>query len=183
MLDGPADVDKELQSLAVRQLLRVTELGDWQAMDQLHDKVRSSVFRRSRVEHFGHVGMVHQRQGLPLRLKPRDHIPGIHAGLDDLQSDLARDGCLLLGHINDAEAPLRRSCSRSLYGPIRVPGHSATLTSTVWSRPRMAFHEAAGAAADLQQMLHPLPQARITRAGLVQKRGRGRPGRQILKLR
>ena len=33
-------------------------------------------------------------------------LPGVHAGLDDLQGDLAPDRLLLLGHVHDAHAAL-----------------------------------------------------------------------------
>ena len=42
-------------------------------------------------------GMVHHRQGLPFLLEPRQHGPGIHAGLDELQRHLALDRLGLLG--------------------------------------------------------------------------------------
>ena len=49
--------------------------------------------------------MVHHGQRLPLGLEAGDHLPGIHARLDDLQSHLAADGLLLFGQIDDAHAP------------------------------------------------------------------------------
>ena len=59
---------------------------------------------RAGVEHLGDVRMVHQRQGLPLGLEAGDHLPGVHARLDDLQRHLAADRLLLLGHEDDAHA-------------------------------------------------------------------------------
>ena len=49
--------------------------------------------------------MIHHRQGLPLGLEPREHLPRIHARLDDLQRHATPDRRLLLGHVDDAEAP------------------------------------------------------------------------------
>src|SRR5439155_268804 len=49
--------------------------------------------------------MIHQRQRLPLGFEAGDHLPSIHAGLDDFQRHLAADRLLLLGHEDDAEAP------------------------------------------------------------------------------
>src|SRR2546425_353622 len=39
----------------------------------------------------GHVRVVHQSQGLALRLEARQDLARVHAGLDDLQRDLAAD--------------------------------------------------------------------------------------------
>ena len=50
-------------------------------------------------------GMIHQRQGLQLRFESRQHLPRVHAGLDNLERDAAADGSLLFGHEDDAEAP------------------------------------------------------------------------------
>ena len=43
------------------------------------------------VEHLGDVGMVHERQRLPLGLEAGDDLPRVHARLDDLQRHLAAD--------------------------------------------------------------------------------------------
>jgi hypothetical protein len=53
--------------------------------------------RQAAVEHPGDVGMVHHRQCLPFLLEPRQHRPGIHNGLDQLQRDFAFDRFGLLG--------------------------------------------------------------------------------------
>jgi len=41
-------------------------------------------FGRPCIENFGDVGMIHHRQGLPLRLEARHHLPGVPCQLDDL---------------------------------------------------------------------------------------------------
>ena len=48
--------------------------------------------------------MIHQRQGLPLRLKAGDHLLGVHPQLDDLQGHQPLEGTLLLGQVDDPEA-------------------------------------------------------------------------------
>ena len=48
--------------------------------------------------------MVHQGQGLPLRLEAGDDLPRVHAQLDDLQGHPAADRLLLLGHVDDRHA-------------------------------------------------------------------------------
>ena len=75
-------------------------------LDQLHDEVGPAAVGRAGVEDAGDVGMVHQRQGLPLGLEAGDDVARVHARLDDLQRDLAAHGMLLLGHEDQAHAPL-----------------------------------------------------------------------------
>ena len=77
-------------------------IGD--ALDQLHDEIRPAGVGRAGVEYLGDIGVVHQRERLPLGLEPGDHVAGVHPGLDDLESDLAADRRLLLGHEDDAHA-------------------------------------------------------------------------------
>ena len=48
--------------------------------------------------------MVHQRQRLPLGFEAGDHLPRVHAGLDDLERHLPLDRLGLLGHEDDAHA-------------------------------------------------------------------------------
>ena len=50
--------------------------------------------------------MIHQGQRLALGLEAGDHLPRVHAGLDDLERDLAAHGLDLLGHVHDTHAPL-----------------------------------------------------------------------------
>ena len=49
------------------------------ALDQLHDEVGPAVVGRAGVEHPGDVGVVHQRQGLPLGLEAGDDLAAVHA--------------------------------------------------------------------------------------------------------
>src|SRR5262245_39191743 len=66
------------------------------ALHPLHHEVRAARLGRAGVEDLRDAGVVHQREGLPLRLEPRDHLARVHAGLDDLQRDRAADGVGLL---------------------------------------------------------------------------------------
>ena len=104
VLDRPADRDEQLQPLAGRELGFVAVLGDRDAVDQLHHEEGPAGAGGPGVEDFGDVGMVHQGQRLALGLEPGDDLAGVHAGLDDLERDLAADGRLLLGHVDDAHA-------------------------------------------------------------------------------
>src|SRR5436190_2247279 len=56
------------------------------------------------VVYLGDVGMIHDRQGLALRLEACDHLPRVHARLEHLQGDLAAHRLRLLRHEDDAEA-------------------------------------------------------------------------------
>jgi len=50
--------------------------------------------------------VVHHRQGLAFGLEAGNDLVAVHAGLDDLERDLAADRLELLGHIDHAHAPL-----------------------------------------------------------------------------
>jgi len=52
------------------------------------------------------VRVVHQRQRLPLRLEPRQHLSAVHPGLDELHGDRAPDRLGLLGRPDLAHAAL-----------------------------------------------------------------------------
>ena len=102
VLNGVADMDKKFQSLGRVEVVLVAVVGDPNAANQFHHKVRTAVLGGAGVEHFGNVWMVHDRQRLALRLEARDNLPGVHAQLDDLQGDSPADRLFLLGHIDNA---------------------------------------------------------------------------------
>ena len=84
----------------------VAVLGDRDALDQLHDEVGAAGVGGAGVEDAGDVGVVHQGQGLALGLEAGDDLLRVHARLDDLQGHRAADRLGLLGHVDDAHAPL-----------------------------------------------------------------------------
>ena len=104
VLDGVADVDKQLQPLADGQLVFVTVLRDRNALDQFHRKERPTAVGGAGIQDVGDIGMVHHRQRLPLGLEPCDHLPRVHSRLDDLQRHPPLDRLGLLGHVDDAHA-------------------------------------------------------------------------------
>ena len=104
VLDRVADGDEQFQTLAGGQVVVVAVLREGDAIDQLHHEVRPARLRGARIVDFGDVGVIHDRQGLLLGCKARDHLAGIHARLDDLQGHLAPDRLLLEGHVDDAHA-------------------------------------------------------------------------------
>jgi hypothetical protein len=50
--------------------------------------------------------MIHHGQGLPFGSEPGDYLPGVHAQLNDLESDSAPDRFLLFGHVDHPTAAL-----------------------------------------------------------------------------
>ena len=60
----------------------------------------------TRIQHFGDVGVIHQRERLPFGLEPGDDTPGVHARLDDLQGDPPANRLFLFGHENDTTTAL-----------------------------------------------------------------------------
>src|SRR5262249_33913087 len=81
-------------------------LRDGSSLDQFHDEVRATLRRGAGVEEPGDVGVIHQRQGLPLGLEPGDDLPAVQPWLDDLQGHPALDRLLLLGREASAHAAL-----------------------------------------------------------------------------
>src|SRR5262245_4631589 len=80
-----ANRDKELETLAGGEIALIAVVGDRDPLDELHDKIRPTVFCGTCIEDLGNAGMVHHRQGLSLGLEASDHLAGIHTWLDDLQ--------------------------------------------------------------------------------------------------
>jgi hypothetical protein len=81
----------------------VAEFGDRHALDQLHDEVWPARRRGPAVEHLCDVRVVHDGQGLPLGLKPGNHLPRVHPRLEHLERHLAAHRLRLFGHEHDAK--------------------------------------------------------------------------------
>src|SRR5678815_40056 len=77
--------------------MTVAVLRDRNALNVLHDEIGSTLRRRTGLEDFRDVGVIHQSQRLPLRLEAGHDTRGIHTGFDDLEGDLAANGLALLG--------------------------------------------------------------------------------------
>ena len=69
VLNRLANFDEQLQAIPRRQVATIAVFGDRNALDQLHDEERPSVFCRAGVEYASDLRMVHQRQRLPLGLE------------------------------------------------------------------------------------------------------------------
>src|SRR5262245_7920533 len=104
VLDRLAYWLKQLESLANGELLVVAILRDWHARDQFHHEIRPARVRSSRIEHLGDIRMVHHCQGLPLRFEACDHLPRVHARLDDLERDGPLERLGLFRHEDDAHS-------------------------------------------------------------------------------
>jgi len=89
VLHPRADLQEQLQTLAVGQPVPVAVLGDRDTLDVLHHEVRPAVRRRARVEDLGDRRVVHQRQRLPLGLEAGHDLFRVHPLLDHLERDLA----------------------------------------------------------------------------------------------
>ena len=189
VLHGMADLDEQLQTFDGGQLVLVTVLSEFDSPHQLHHKKGPARLSRPGIEHFGDVGMVHQRQGLALRFEPGDDLASVHAELDDLERDSSFYWLFLLRHVHHAPTALadfledfvaadhftlllRRgwldldgfgSCGRGHRRGLFV----GTLASF--------FQKRAGLVMDLEQLLNPLAQARFARAG------HGQIGRALLR--
>ena len=81
-------------------------------MHQLHHEEWTSLSSDSGVQHTCNVGMVHQRQCLPLGLESSHNLFGVHAGLDDFQGNFAANGFRLLGHVDDSKTSFAELLSK-----------------------------------------------------------------------
>jgi hypothetical protein len=105
MLHAFADMDEQIQPLADREPLAIAIAGDGLASNVFHDEIRTAQICGARVEHPRDRGVVHERQGLALRLEAGDDLCGVKAGFDDLEGDVAADRPLLLRQPDLAHSP------------------------------------------------------------------------------
>ena len=117
------------------------------------------------IENLRDVRVVHHCQGLPLGFEPGDDFTGVHAQLDDLEGDLASDGLLLLGHIDDAETALADLLEQPIPADDRAGGF------VLVRRFRLEGpHEARGLPVRAQERVDQRPQLGIGTARLRQVR-------------
>src|SRR6266851_7129918 len=79
---------------------------DLDSTDKLHDEIWPTQFGRPCIKHLCDIGVLHQRQCLPLRFKPGDHALRVHSRLDNFQCDPPADRCLLFSHVNHSVSAL-----------------------------------------------------------------------------
>jgi hypothetical protein len=98
VLDGVANRHEQFQTLPRRELMFVAVTSDGNAFDQFHHEVWAAVGRHAAIVHLGDVGMIHERQRLPLGFKSSQHALGIHARFDQLDRNDASHWLRLLCH-------------------------------------------------------------------------------------
>ena len=94
-LNGLADRHNEFQPFPSRKPVLIAEIGDRDSLDQLHHKIGPPGIGGTPIQDPGDIGMVHECQRLPFGLEASDHLPAVHARLDDLQRHQALDRLLL----------------------------------------------------------------------------------------
>src|SRR2546428_12713147 len=80
----------------------IAVFGDFDTPNQFHDKIRPAGVRRSGIEYFGDVTVVHQSQRLSFSLKTGNDAFSVHARFNNLQGNPTTDWLFLFGHENDA---------------------------------------------------------------------------------
>ncbi len=96
----------EVEAFREAEAVLVAVVGQGDPPDQLHDEERVPRVGRAGVEDPGDVGVVHDRQRLPLGVEPRQHGPRVHPRPDQLEGHLPPDRPDLLGEVDGAHAPL-----------------------------------------------------------------------------
>ncbi|HEY7117587.1 MAG TPA: hypothetical protein VH475_13445 [Tepidisphaeraceae bacterium] len=102
VLDGLADGDEQLETLAGREPVVVAILCERDARDVLHREVRPPRIGDARIHGLGNVGMVQQRERLTLGVEARHDLARVHADLDQLDRDDPAYGLALLALVNHA---------------------------------------------------------------------------------
>ena len=107
VLHAGTDLAEELDPVGDREAVVVAILRDGKALDVFHHEVGLALFVGAGIQDAGDGGMVHHGQGLALGGEPAEHVPGVHARLDQLQGDQAVDGPGLLGQDTPSSPPRR----------------------------------------------------------------------------
>ena len=105
MLNGFTNGYKQFQSLASCQFMCIAILCYWNTFNQFHHEIGSTGFRRTGIENFGDIRMVHHGKCLAFCFEARDDLLGIHTGFDNLQCHCTTKGLPLLCHIDRAHSP------------------------------------------------------------------------------
>src|SRR5262245_44496559 len=119
--------------------------------------------------------MLHQGQRLTLRLEAEDDLARVHAGLENLERDLAANRFHLLGEIDDAEAALADLLQNSVGADCRTRPKTVRLTASdplrvdgrSWTAGWL-FQEAFRLGLGAEHLLDAPAQLRIARACLVE---------------
>src|SRR5437773_7844894 len=106
MLNSAANLHEQRQTLGGRQVILVAIISDPDSAHQFHDEEGPARLSCASLEHTGDIGVIHQGQCLTFSLEPRDDSPGIHAQLNNFESDSPAHGLFLLRHVDDAATAL-----------------------------------------------------------------------------
>ena len=106
VVDGPAHLGEQIKPLTAPQPVAIAVFGDRDSRHVLHDEVGPPGFARPRIQHARDIGMIHERQRLPLGLETCDDFTGVHPELDDFKRHPAVDGLALLGEVDGTHAAL-----------------------------------------------------------------------------
>src|SRR6267142_1288538 len=143
---------------------------DLDPADEFHDEVWATGFGRPGIKHLGDVGVLHQRQCLPLGFKPGDHAPGVHSRLDNFQCHPPPDRLLLFGHVNHAASALTNLLEQLVMANAvaRLFSRRKHLSSFWWPLRCRSAKEIACLFVSLQQGFDSAPELAVCLASLVQ---------------
>ncbi len=116
VLHGLADGDEQLQPSPYRESQAVAVLRDGLSFDELHHEERLAGLGRAAVVDAGNIGVIHQRQRLPLGVEPSQHSARIHPNLDELQCHDPRAPAPSARPGKPCPSPLRRGLRAGCIG-------------------------------------------------------------------
>ncbi len=93
VLHGMADLNEQFQPLFGGQFVGIAIVGDLNATNEFHHKVRATGSGGACVQDLGDVGMIHQRQGLSFGFEASDDFARVHPRLNHLQGHFTTDRC------------------------------------------------------------------------------------------
>src|SRR6266853_4531456 len=149
----------------------VAVFRDLDPADEFHDEVWATGFGRPCIENLGDVGVIHQRQRLPLGFKPGDHALGVHSQLDDFQRDPPSDRFLLFRHVNHSASALTYLLEQLVMANAvtRLFCHRKHLSSSFWWPLRSwSAKEIACLFVSLYQGFHSASELAVSFASLAQ---------------
>src|SRR5260221_11945518 len=148
----------------------VAVFRDLDPADEFHDEVWATGFGRPCIENLGDVGMVHQRQRLPLGFKPGDDALRVHSRLDDFQSDPSSNGCLLFSHVNHPASALTYLLEQLVMANAvaRFFSRRKRLSCSCWPACSWSAKEIACLFVSLEQGFHSSAELAVCLTSLVQ---------------
>src|SRR5262249_524943 len=165
---GPADRYDQFQPLPQREAVLVAKVSDGYAFEQLHHEVGQTRDRSAPVKDLRDIGMIHDGQGLPLRLEASNNLARIQPALEQLQSDPAANGLRLLSDEDNAKTPftdLLKQLVRPNEGTGRL-GRGCVKDGSGFLRQ---VEQVAASSVGMQQPLNLSPQGLVIATGSVQE--------------